>query len=68
MALGDGVDALSVDGVKSLLLAIESHLEGVNRRNLKLITLNTYYKTGLALELNSSLKREENKSNKKQGE
>jgi hypothetical protein len=28
----------------------------VNRRNLKFITLNTHYKLGLALELNSSLK------------
>jgi hypothetical protein len=26
----------------------------VNRRNLKFITLNTHYKPGLALELNSS--------------
>jgi hypothetical protein len=28
----------------------------VNRRNLKFITLNTHYKSGLALELNSSPK------------
>jgi hypothetical protein len=28
----------------------------VNKRNLKFITLNTHYKPGLALELNSSLK------------
>jgi hypothetical protein len=27
---------------------------GVNRRNLKFITLNTIYKPGLALEINSS--------------
>jgi hypothetical protein len=32
----------------------ESRLEGVNRRNLKFTTLNTYYKPGLALELKSS--------------
>jgi hypothetical protein len=36
---------------------------GVNRRNLKIINLSTHYKSGVALELNSSLKREgENKS------
>jgi hypothetical protein len=35
----------------------------VNRHNLKFITLNTHYKPGLALELNSSPKRGENKSN-----
>jgi hypothetical protein len=35
---------------------IESHLEGVNRRNLKFTTLNTHYKSGLALELKSSWK------------
>jgi hypothetical protein len=29
----------------------------VNRRNLKFITLNTHYKSGLALQLNSSPKR-----------
>jgi hypothetical protein len=40
----------------------------VNRRNLKFITLNTHYKPRLALELNSSPKRGENKSNKNQGE
>jgi hypothetical protein len=34
----------------------------VNRRNLKFITLNTHYKPGIALELNSSRKRGENKS------
>jgi hypothetical protein len=34
----------------------------VNRRNLKFITLNTHYKPGLALELNSSPK--ERKTNR----
>ena len=38
----------------------------MNRRNLKFITLNTHYKPGLALELNSSPKRGENKSNENQ--
>jgi hypothetical protein len=32
----------------------ESLLEGVNRRNMKFTTLNTHYKSGLALELKSS--------------
>jgi hypothetical protein len=32
----------------------KSHLEGVNRRNLKFTTLNTHYKPGLALEPKSS--------------
>jgi hypothetical protein len=32
----------------------ESRLEGVNRRNLKIINLSTHYKPGLALEMNSS--------------
>jgi hypothetical protein len=36
------------------LIPIESRLEGVNRRNLKLINLSTHYKPGLALEMNSS--------------
>jgi hypothetical protein len=40
----------------------ESRLEGVNRRNLKFITLSTHYKSGLALELNSS-PRERGKTN-----
>jgi hypothetical protein len=31
-------------------LEVESHLEGVNRRNLKIINLSTHYKSGLALE------------------
>jgi hypothetical protein len=30
---------------------IESRLEGVDRRNLKIINLSTHYKPGLALEL-----------------
>jgi hypothetical protein len=32
----------------------ESRLEGVNRRNLRFTTLNTHYKSGLALELKTS--------------
>jgi hypothetical protein len=32
----------------------ESRLEGVNRRNLKFTNLSTHYKSGLALEMNSS--------------
>jgi hypothetical protein len=36
------------------LIPIESRLDGVNRRNLKFTTLNTHYKSGLALELKSS--------------
>jgi hypothetical protein len=43
----------------------ESRLEGVNRRNLKFINLNTHYKSGLALEMNPSPKGRENKSTKK---
>jgi hypothetical protein len=40
---------------------------GVNRRNLKFITLNTHYKSGLALELNSSPgEMGKNKSNENQ--
>jgi hypothetical protein len=38
------------------LIPIESRLEGVNRRNLKIINLSTHYKPGLALELKSSSK------------
>jgi hypothetical protein len=38
------------------LIPIESRLEGVNRRNLKIINLSTHYKPGLALEMNSSPK------------
>jgi hypothetical protein len=38
----------------------------VNRRNLKFTTLNTHYKSGLALELKSSLEERENKSNENQ--
>jgi hypothetical protein len=46
------------------MIPIESCLEGgVNRRNLKIINLNTHYKPGLALELKSSpKKRVKNKS------
>jgi hypothetical protein len=47
------------------LIPIESRLEGVNRRNMKFITLNTHYKPGLALELKSSPGERENKSTKK---
>jgi hypothetical protein len=38
------------------LIPIESRLEGVNRRNLKIINLSTHYKSGLALEMNPSPK------------
>jgi hypothetical protein len=38
------------------LIPIESRLEGVDRRNLKIIHLSTHYKPGLALEMNSSPK------------
>jgi hypothetical protein len=38
------------------LIPIESRLEGVNRQNLKFINLSTHYKSGLALEMNLSLK------------
>jgi hypothetical protein len=34
----------------------ESRLEGVDRRNLKIINLSTHYKPGLALEMNPSPK------------
>ena len=45
------------------LIPIESRLEGVNRRNLKIINLSTHYKPGLALEIKASLKeRAKNKS------
>jgi hypothetical protein len=37
----------------------ESRIEGVNRRNLKIINLNTHYKPGLALESNPSPKERE---------
>jgi uncharacterized protein YraI len=36
------------------LIPIESCLEGVNWCNMKFTTLNTHYKSGLALELKSS--------------
>jgi hypothetical protein len=48
--------------------SIESRLEGVNRRNLKIINLSTHYKPGLALEMNPSPKERgkvENNSTKK---
>jgi hypothetical protein len=35
---------------------VESRLEGVDRRNLKIINLSTHYKPELALELNTSPK------------
>lgn len=38
----------------------------MNRRNLKSITLNTYYKSRLVLELNSSPEERKNNSNKNQ--
>ena len=38
------------------LTPIESRLEGVNRRNLKIINLSTHYKSGFALEINPSPK------------
>jgi hypothetical protein len=38
-------------------------LRGVNRQNLKFITLNTRYKLGLALELNLSSKEREKQIN-----
>jgi hypothetical protein len=47
------------------LIPIESRLEGVDRRNLKIINLSTRYKLGLELELNLSPKERENKSTKK---
>jgi hypothetical protein len=48
-----------------LYLVIESRLEGrgVNRHNLKFTTLNTHYKSRLALELKSSLGEREGKTN-----
>jgi hypothetical protein len=36
------------------LISIESLLEGVNRRNLKIIHLSTHYKPRLASEMNPS--------------
>jgi hypothetical protein len=47
------------------LIPIESRLEGVNRRNLKIINLSTHYKLWLALEIQSSPK-ERAKTNHKQ--
>jgi hypothetical protein len=37
-----------------IVVLSESRLEGVDRRNLKIITLNTHYKPGLELEQISS--------------
>jgi hypothetical protein len=45
------------------LIPIESRLEGVNRRNLKIINLSTHYKLGLALEMNPSPKEREKQIN-----
>jgi hypothetical protein len=39
------------------LIPIESRLEGVNRRNLKIINLSTHFKRRLVLEMNSSPKK-----------
>jgi hypothetical protein len=36
----------------------ESHLEGVNRRNLKFITLNTHYKLGVSIRTKTKFGRE----------
>jgi hypothetical protein len=36
------------------MLVSESHLQGVDRRNLKIINLSTHYKSGLMLERISS--------------
>jgi hypothetical protein len=47
------------------LIPIESRLEGVNRRNLKIINLSTHYKSGLALEIKPSPK-ERVKTNQRQ--
>jgi hypothetical protein len=46
-------------------IPIENSLEGVNRRNLKIINLGTHYKPELALELKASPK-ERVKTNQKQ--
>jgi hypothetical protein len=58
---------MSSEAVKdSARIGAESRLEGgVNRRNLKIINLSTHYKSGLALELKSSLKERE-KTNQRQ--
>jgi hypothetical protein len=45
-----------------VLIPIESRLEGVDRRNLKIINLGTHYKPGLALELNPSPKERGNEA------
>jgi hypothetical protein len=54
--------------VRLFRLKLESHLEGVNRRNLKFRNLNTHYKSGLALELNSSPGERGKKSNGNQAD
>jgi hypothetical protein len=41
----------------------ESRLEGVNRRNLKIINLSTHYKPELTLEINPSPKESEKQIN-----
>jgi hypothetical protein len=40
------------------LIPIESCLEGVNRRNLKFITLNTHYKMGVSVRIKFKSERE----------
>jgi hypothetical protein len=45
------------------LIPIESHLEGVDRRNLKFTNLSTHYKSGSTLELNLSPKEREKQIN-----
>jgi hypothetical protein len=50
------------------LIPIESHLEGVDRRNLKFTNLSTHYKPGLALELNLSPKERENNQPRNKGD
>ena len=40
------------------LIPIESRLEGVNRRNLKFITLNTHYKMGVSVRIKFKSERE----------
>jgi hypothetical protein len=46
-------------------MVVKVGYRGMNRRNLKIINLSTHYKSGLALEMNSSLREGENKSTKK---
>jgi hypothetical protein len=57
-----------LSGAPGTVAQPDSRLEGggVNRRNMKFMNLNTHYKPGLALELNSSPgERGKNKSTKK---